>query len=119
MRMSVVQGAPRTGPLGIPSIRVSPLSTLVTDTALLPATDPAVSPVLAAPAAGYSYFVVLANSSTAAQQIRVGLAPTFVGATSGYLLTPGDTITLPNINFALNACCDIAGGRLERFITRG
>jgi hypothetical protein len=65
-----------------------------------------------------AFSFVLLNSSTAGQNIRIGILPSFVGP-AGFLLTPGSVIVVDNLSTTgLLAIADAANGRLERFITR-
>ncbi len=70
------------------------------------------------PSAFHSITLHLCNKSLGIQNIRVGFAPSFATVPpTGYMLEPGESVDLYNLNFAVSAISDLANGLLERFVT--
>lgn len=64
------------------------------------------------PVPGFTYLVIMRNTSAGGQLIRFGVAPTFIG-NLGFLLNPNDVVTLDFWGPTVNAIANGAGGTLE------
>ncbi len=70
-----------------------------------------------APPANFGYNYVLANRSTAAQNIRIGSAAVVFAPATGILLAVGDVLILDGLNTPLFAIADAVGALLDRWVS--
>jgi len=105
-------------PAAIAVFRQAPYSVLITEFQVPVAITPAAPTLLFLPLAGFSYLIILRNSSPAAQTIRVGLVPSYVAPIAGMILLPGDNIAIENMFTAFYALGSAAGAVLDESIWR-